>query len=163
TGPLHVAALVGTPVVQLLGPTDPVENAPWPETASRVVRERLRGEAEERGGAAAPAVDDALVARVVAAARELLAAAPAPAPGAGRRVAGPRAAPLRAGPGPRGRGRHAARRGGARPTRARPLDRGRQLGHARARLPLPRERAARDRGLRAAPRLRADPRRQRLA
>jgi len=87
TGPLHVAALVGTPVVQLLGPTDPVENAPWPETPSRVVRERLRSEAEEGGGAAAAAVDDALVARVVAAARELLAAAPAQAPRAAGRAA----------------------------------------------------------------------------
>jgi ADP-heptose:LPS heptosyltransferase len=38
TGPLHVASLVGTPVVQLLGPTDPIENAPWPDTPSRSVR-----------------------------------------------------------------------------------------------------------------------------
>jgi heptosyltransferase I len=38
TGPMHVASLVGTPVVQLLGPTDPVENAPWPGTPSRTVR-----------------------------------------------------------------------------------------------------------------------------
>ena len=32
SGPMHVASLVGTPVLQLLGPTDPVENAPWPGT-----------------------------------------------------------------------------------------------------------------------------------
>ena len=38
TGPMHVASLVGTPVVQLLGPTDPIENAPWPDTPSRSVR-----------------------------------------------------------------------------------------------------------------------------
>jgi ADP-heptose:LPS heptosyltransferase len=38
TGPLHVASLVGTPVVQVLGPTDPVENAPWAATPSRSVR-----------------------------------------------------------------------------------------------------------------------------
>jgi ADP-heptose:LPS heptosyltransferase len=37
TGPLHVASLVGTPVVQVLGPTDPIENAPWPATPSRTV------------------------------------------------------------------------------------------------------------------------------
>ena len=52
SGPMHVASLVGTPVVQLLGPTDPVENAPWSETPSRQVRipvpcspcrQRLRG------------------------------------------------------------------------------------------------------------------------
>lgn len=38
TGPMHVASLVGTPVLQLLGPTDPVENAPWDLTPSRTVR-----------------------------------------------------------------------------------------------------------------------------
>jgi len=38
TGPLHLAASVGTPVVQLLGPTDPVENAPWSRAASRQLR-----------------------------------------------------------------------------------------------------------------------------
>jgi 3-deoxy-D-manno-octulosonic-acid transferase/heptosyltransferase-1 len=38
TGPMHVASLVGTPVLQLLGPTDPVENAPWPGTPSRTLR-----------------------------------------------------------------------------------------------------------------------------
>lgn len=37
TGPMHVASLVGTPVVQLLGPTHPIENAPWPETPSRTI------------------------------------------------------------------------------------------------------------------------------
>ena len=37
SGPLHVASLVGTPVVQLVGPTDPEENEPWPETPSRRV------------------------------------------------------------------------------------------------------------------------------
>ena len=37
SGPLHVASLVGTPVVQLLGPTDPLENEPWPATAWRRV------------------------------------------------------------------------------------------------------------------------------
>jgi len=38
TGPMHVASLVGTPVVQLLGPTDPVENQPFAGTPSRTVR-----------------------------------------------------------------------------------------------------------------------------
>jgi ADP-heptose:LPS heptosyltransferase len=37
TGPMHVASLVGTPVVQILGPTDPVENAPFPGSPSRTV------------------------------------------------------------------------------------------------------------------------------
>ncbi len=34
SGPLHAASLSGTPVVQLLGPTDPVHNQPWAETPS---------------------------------------------------------------------------------------------------------------------------------
>lgn len=35
TGPLHAASLVGVPVVQLLGPTDPQQNRPWPGTPHR--------------------------------------------------------------------------------------------------------------------------------
>jgi lipopolysaccharide heptosyltransferase I len=38
TGPLHIAAAVGTPVVGIFGPTDPQRNGPWDErdlTASR--------------------------------------------------------------------------------------------------------------------------------
>ena len=54
TGPLHVASLVGTPVVQLLGPTDPVENAPWPGTPSRTVRVQVACNPCRRGCAAAP-------------------------------------------------------------------------------------------------------------
>ena len=38
TGPMHVASLVGTPVLQILGPTHPVENAPWVETPSRTIQ-----------------------------------------------------------------------------------------------------------------------------
>jgi ADP-heptose:LPS heptosyltransferase len=35
SGPLHAASLVGVPVVQLLGPTDPVQNEPWRHAPSR--------------------------------------------------------------------------------------------------------------------------------
>jgi ADP-heptose:LPS heptosyltransferase len=35
SGPLHAASLAGVPVVQLLGPTDPVFNAPWNATPAR--------------------------------------------------------------------------------------------------------------------------------
>ena len=38
SGPLQLAAVLGTPVVQILGPTDPVENAPHPSAPARVVR-----------------------------------------------------------------------------------------------------------------------------
>ena len=37
SGPLHAASMVGVPVVQLLGPTDPVQNAPWRGSPSRRV------------------------------------------------------------------------------------------------------------------------------
>jgi ADP-heptose:LPS heptosyltransferase len=52
TGPMHVASLVGTPVVQLLGPTDPVENAPFPGTPSRTVRVQINCNPCRRGCAA---------------------------------------------------------------------------------------------------------------
>ena len=39
TGPLHLAAAAGTPVVALFGPTDPARNGPW-DPADRVVARR---------------------------------------------------------------------------------------------------------------------------
>jgi ADP-heptose:LPS heptosyltransferase len=72
TGPLHVAALVGTPVVQLLGPTDPVENAPWGGTPSRSLRVGLACSPCRRGCAAAPCMERIRPGDVVAAARALL-------------------------------------------------------------------------------------------
>jgi ADP-heptose:LPS heptosyltransferase len=41
SGPLHTASLVGTPVVQLVGPTDPIENEPWRATPWRRVATNL--------------------------------------------------------------------------------------------------------------------------
>jgi ADP-heptose:LPS heptosyltransferase len=38
SGPMHMACLVGTPVLVLFGPTDPVENAPFEGVDSRVLR-----------------------------------------------------------------------------------------------------------------------------
>ncbi|TFG94370.1 MAG: lipopolysaccharide heptosyltransferase family protein [Myxococcales bacterium] len=68
TGPLHVAALVGTPIVQLLGATDPVESAPWPGTPSRSLHAlRLREGGHRDGGLECSSET------IVAAARELLA------------------------------------------------------------------------------------------
>ena len=52
TGPMHVASLVGTPVLQILGPTDPVENAPFPGTSSRTVRVQINCNPCRRGCAA---------------------------------------------------------------------------------------------------------------
>ena len=53
SGPLHAASLVGTPVVQLLGPTHPVENTPFPATPFRSLRAGLSCSPCRRGCAAA--------------------------------------------------------------------------------------------------------------
>jgi ADP-heptose:LPS heptosyltransferase len=72
SGPLHVAPLVGTPVVQLLGPTDPVENHPWVGTPSRSLRVPIACSPCRGGCPAAPCMRVLPVSSVVAAARELL-------------------------------------------------------------------------------------------
>jgi ADP-heptose:LPS heptosyltransferase len=74
TGPMHVASLVGTPVVQLLGPTDPVENAPYPGTPSHTVRIPLACSPCRRGCAAATCMRVLPPEAALCAARELLAA-----------------------------------------------------------------------------------------
>jgi heptosyltransferase-1 len=38
TGPMHISSFVGTPVVAVFGPTDPVENEPYAATPFRMVR-----------------------------------------------------------------------------------------------------------------------------
>jgi ADP-heptose:LPS heptosyltransferase len=78
SGPLHLASLVGTPVVQLLGPTDPVENEPHPGTPSRTVRAPVPCSPCRRGCSAAVCMRGIESSAVVASVRELLAA---PAPG----------------------------------------------------------------------------------
>jgi 3-deoxy-D-manno-octulosonic-acid transferase/heptosyltransferase-1 len=72
SGPMHLASLVGTPVVQLLGPTDPVENAPFAGTPSRTVRVGVACAPCRRGCSAATCMRLIAPERVAAAARELL-------------------------------------------------------------------------------------------
>lgn len=72
TGPMHVASLVGTPVVQILGPTDPVENQPWPNTPSRSVRAGIACSPCRRGCAEARCMTAVSAEQVLEAARELL-------------------------------------------------------------------------------------------
>jgi len=74
TGPMHVASLVGTPVVQILGPTHPVENQPWAGTPSRTVRVPVACSPCRRGCAAATCMRVVPPELVLRAARELLAA-----------------------------------------------------------------------------------------
>lgn len=38
TGPLHIASAVGTPIVSIFGPTDPVRNGPWDPADATVSR-----------------------------------------------------------------------------------------------------------------------------
>jgi ADP-heptose:LPS heptosyltransferase len=83
TGPLHVASLVGTPVVQLLGPTDPIENAPWEGTPSRSLRAGLACSPCRRGCPAATCMRSLSPDDVIAAARELLAETAVAATGTG--------------------------------------------------------------------------------
>jgi heptosyltransferase-1 len=41
TGPLHVAAALGTPAVGIYGPTDPGQNGPWGQTGNVVSRHEV--------------------------------------------------------------------------------------------------------------------------
>ena len=76
TGPMHVASLIGTPVVQILGPTDPYENQPFPATPSRSIRVPVACSPCRRGCSAATCMRVVPPEPVVAAARALLAGRP---------------------------------------------------------------------------------------
>jgi ADP-heptose:LPS heptosyltransferase len=78
SGPMHVASAVGTPVIQLLGPTDPVENAPYAGTPSRTLRVPVGCNPCRRGCAAATCMRLIPAAAVLDAARGLLAAGAGP-------------------------------------------------------------------------------------
>ena len=75
SGPLHVASLTGTPVVQLLGPTDPVENRPWGGSPYRSLRVPI-GCSPCRSGCRAAACMNVLPSEVVVEAARALLAAP---------------------------------------------------------------------------------------
>jgi ADP-heptose:LPS heptosyltransferase len=53
SGPLHAASLAGVPVVQLLGPTDPIQNEPWRASPFRRVHVPLACSPCRRGCEAA--------------------------------------------------------------------------------------------------------------
>ncbi len=90
SGPLHAASLAGTPVVQLLGPTHPIENEPWRASPARRLHVPLACSPCRRG-CADPACMRAIPSEAVAdTARDLLASlgiAGPPAPGI--RMTGP--------------------------------------------------------------------------
>jgi heptosyltransferase-1 len=71
TGPLHLAAALGTPCVGIYGPTDPARNGPYTQN-SVVVRNALPGETSySRRSAYSPAILRVTVADVVTAAETL--------------------------------------------------------------------------------------------
>ena len=75
TGPLYVAAAVGTPVVALFGPTRPERNGPWaPDDISLSRVAQCACLFERRCRRAVPCIDDISVDEVMAAVRQRLSA-----------------------------------------------------------------------------------------
>jgi heptosyltransferase I len=76
TGPLHLAAALGAPVVGLFGPTDPARNGPFitnPGQKSVIVRNpRLSETSYQRGASYSPAMLVISVGEVAAAAEQIL-------------------------------------------------------------------------------------------
>ena len=73
TGPLHIAAAVGTPAVAIFGPTDPARNGPWSPADITVSRfDRCDCHYERRCHQAAWCLDGVRVAEVTAAIQQRL-------------------------------------------------------------------------------------------
>jgi lipopolysaccharide heptosyltransferase I len=71
TGPMHIASMVGTPVVAIFGPTDPVVNEPF--GAHRKVRKDVGcNPCRERSCRETLCLDEVTVEEVLAAAKEML-------------------------------------------------------------------------------------------
>jgi heptosyltransferase-1 len=77
SGPMHLASLARRPVVALFGPTDPVENAPFPGLPARVVRRDVGCNPCREGCPARVCMRSIEVEEVVHAVAELLQEAPA--------------------------------------------------------------------------------------
>jgi heptosyltransferase-1 len=75
SGPMHLASLAGRPIVAIFGPTDPVENAPFPGLPVRLVRTDVGCNPCREGCPTRSCMAAVEPARVLAAARELLAGA----------------------------------------------------------------------------------------
>jgi ADP-heptose:LPS heptosyltransferase len=111
TGPLHLASLLGTPVVQILGPTHPVQNEPWPGTPSARAHLPLPCSPCRRGCDAAPCMQQLPASDVIVAARRVLAESSrrgGDASGGARAASGSGSAPGAAGPSAPGVARAAA-------------------------------------------------------
>ena len=83
SGPMHLASLARTPVVAIFGPTDPVENGPFPGVPSRIVSSDVGCNPCREGCPARACMRAVEPEAVAAAALDLLIALPA---GAGRGI-----------------------------------------------------------------------------
>ena len=83
SGPMHLASLVRTPVVAIFGPTDPIENGPFPGVPSRTVSSDVGCNPCREGCPVRSCMQAVEPEAVAAAALELLVALPA---GAGRGI-----------------------------------------------------------------------------
>jgi lipopolysaccharide heptosyltransferase I len=77
SGPMHLAALVGRPLVVLYGATDPIENAPLPGVPSRVLRKDVGCNPCREGCPVRTCMEAIGVEDVLAAASQVVAAPPA--------------------------------------------------------------------------------------
>jgi ADP-heptose:LPS heptosyltransferase len=75
SGPMHLASLAGLPIVAVFGPTDPLENAPFPGLPQRVVRHDVGCNPCREGCPARTCMVAVSADEVAAAALELLGAA----------------------------------------------------------------------------------------
>lgn len=73
SGPVHLAAALGTPTVALYGPTDPVRNGPWGAGLVRVLRNPSSVTSYKRVAAVDAGLERISVAQVVEAAAEVVA------------------------------------------------------------------------------------------
>ncbi len=72
TGPVHLAALLGVPLVALFGPTDPKRNGPWGPGPKRVLRHPSSVTSYSHVPAADPGLAQISVAEVLQAVEEVL-------------------------------------------------------------------------------------------
>lgn len=81
SGPIHLAAALGTPLVALFGPTDPERNGPWGAGPTRVLRHPHSQTTYKRTAAPEPGLAKLEVRTVLRAALETLTEAGSPALG----------------------------------------------------------------------------------
>jgi heptosyltransferase-1 len=72
TGPMHLAAALGVPVVALFGPTDPLRNGPWGAGKKVVVRDEASVTSYKRGDEVDAGLAKVSVARVMEAVQQLI-------------------------------------------------------------------------------------------